>query len=353
MSAASRPAITPQVPSPSHPASRAPYAHSLDALIAALNADGRYEAFYSTPAQYAAAQLATVPSFPRIDGDAFPYNDDEAGHNMWSGFYSSRPSFKAYVRESGAYMRAARQLQALVGGVADLGPSNPLYVLERALGVAQHHDAIAGTAQQRVNDDYVRMIEAGRVRAFDSIVSSLASASRYAAHPFELCPLLNATLCPALESGRPVVVLAFNALDTAQSAAPIRLSVGFPAGTASYAVVDDSGAPVTAQLVPRSARDDALRTLYGGAAVATQWLCFTAQLPAVGYAAFFVTPMSSAAAAHSTHASRVVAVPAAGNASITNGRLTLTVSADTGFLGGYADAATGVSLALTQAWMSA
>ena len=35
-------------------------------------------------------------------------------------------------------VQAARQLQALTGGAGtDLGPSNPLYLLERALGVAQ------------------------------------------------------------------------------------------------------------------------------------------------------------------------------------------------------------------------
>ena len=72
---------------------------------------------------------------------------------MLTGFYTSRPAFKALVRESGAYMQSARQLQALVGGVEDVGPQNPLFALERALGVALHHDAISGTAKQNVNDD--------------------------------------------------------------------------------------------------------------------------------------------------------------------------------------------------------
>ena len=71
-------------------------------------------------------------------------NDDSQGHNMWSGYFTSRPAFKGYVRESSAYQQAARQLQAIVGGVADVGPANPLFALERAMGVSQHHDSIAG-----------------------------------------------------------------------------------------------------------------------------------------------------------------------------------------------------------------
>lgn len=268
---------------------------------------------------------------------------------MWSGYFSSRPSFKAYVRESAAYMQAARQLQALVGGVADVGPTNPLFALERALAIAQHHDAIAGTAQQHVNDDYVHLIDGGRAGAFASIAASLAAATGYAAHAFVVCALANVTLCPALEAGLPAVVLLYNALSHAVADAPVRLSVGLPPGVAAYAVSDSAGAPVTAQLVPLTARDAALRALYGGTPVAMQWLCFTAALPAIGFAAYFLTPVAATGEAPATHASRVEA--ARPGATITNGRVTLAVSPTTGFIGGYADADTGVTLNLTQSWM--
>jgi hypothetical protein len=39
-------------------------------------------------------------------------------------------------------VEGARQLQAAAGGAADTSLANPLSALERALGVAQHHDAI-------------------------------------------------------------------------------------------------------------------------------------------------------------------------------------------------------------------
>lgn len=53
-------------------------------------------------------------------------------HNLEEFFVA-----QALVRESSAYLQTARQLQALVGGVTGLGPINPLFALERAMGVAQ------------------------------------------------------------------------------------------------------------------------------------------------------------------------------------------------------------------------
>ena len=57
---------------------------------------------------------------------------------VMNGFYSSRTALKGYIRESMAYHQAARQLQLLAGAASGgLGPTNSLYLLERALGVAQ------------------------------------------------------------------------------------------------------------------------------------------------------------------------------------------------------------------------
>jgi hypothetical protein len=56
------------------------YFEYLDALIAAVNADpqGRFEAFYSTPADYLRSVVTSVPRWPSFAGDLFPYNDDAA-----------------------------------------------------------------------------------------------------------------------------------------------------------------------------------------------------------------------------------------------------------------------------------
>ena len=123
------------------------------------------------------------------------------------------------------------------------------------------------------------------------------------------------------------------------------------AGVASYAVYDATGAPVTAQIIPLSARDSALRSLYQGSNIPVQWIAFVAPLPAAGYSAFFLVPQAKAANAPSTVFSTVTTLSAP-TATITNGQLSLTVDAATGFLAGYADASTGVNIPLAQSWLS-
>ena len=298
-------------------------------------------------------RLATAASLPVYQASAggasdfFPYTDSTDGHNLWTGYFTSRPSYKGFVRVTSALHQAARQLQVLVGGVADVGPSNPLFALERAMGVAQHHDSVAGTAMQNVNDDYSLILESGRAPAYAFAGAAFARATGYSGAPFTACPLANVSLCPALESGAASVAVLYNSLGQVAPAAPVRLAAGFPSGVASYTVYDATGAVVTAQLVPMSARDTALRTLYGGSAVPVQWLCFTAALPAAGYAAYFIVP--SAAAVPSTHAS--VITPLGGtDAVLTNGAISVTISAATGWPSSFANLGAGLVQPLVQSW---
>ena len=109
--------------------------------------------------------------------------------------------------------------------------------------------------------------------------------------------------------------------------------------------------PPQPQLLPLSPADAYLRETYYayGSAAATQWLAFSADLPACGYTSAFITPVASAAAAPLTVASRVVDIrPTSGLASINNSRVTLTFDAQSGLLAAYADSATGVSSPVTQ-----
>ncbi len=56
----------------------------LDALIDLLNQDPQFNAFYSTASDYVAAKLEATKSLPAILSDFMPYNDDAAGHNLWT-----------------------------------------------------------------------------------------------------------------------------------------------------------------------------------------------------------------------------------------------------------------------------
>ena len=106
-----------------------------------MNQDNRVRAFYSTPSIYAQSKLDNLKLPVRYD-DLFPYANQP--HATWSGYFTSRPAFKRYARDTSAYSGAVRQLQFLNGGADDLSRDNGLYLLERALAVSQHHDGLSG-----------------------------------------------------------------------------------------------------------------------------------------------------------------------------------------------------------------
>ena len=101
-------------------------------------------------------------------GDWFPYADCD--HCYWTGYFSSRQGLKRLERVGSSFLLAARQIQSIrelngkdLGSFArekltsdseaesELIPRlktwnpSPLYELDDAMGVAQHHDAVSGT----------------------------------------------------------------------------------------------------------------------------------------------------------------------------------------------------------------
>jgi hypothetical protein len=89
-------------------------------------------------------------------GDFFPYADCD--HCYWTGFFSSRQGLKRLERVGSSFLHAARQIESIVKleGVAAVPGTepavkpwneSPLYALDDAMGVAQHHDAVSGKLQ--------------------------------------------------------------------------------------------------------------------------------------------------------------------------------------------------------------
>jgi len=143
----------------------------------------------------------------------------------------------------------------------------------------------------------------------------------------------------------------------AKAAAPIRVSVGMPSGVASWSVLGPTGAPVTAQLIPPTDADAHLRSeYYGHKGVNTSWLVWTAPLPAVGYGTFFLVPTASAEEAPSTHITPPMRMtvdaslpsPSLQDAVLSNGIVSVTISASTGRTAAFSNIATGVSGPLVQ-----
>ena len=71
-----------------------------------------------------------------------------------------------FVRESGRYLQSIKTLFALTqmhndGGFANIMRKEmvkSIYGLKDAMGINQHHDAVAGTSKQAVANDYVLIL---------------------------------------------------------------------------------------------------------------------------------------------------------------------------------------------------
>lgn len=197
----------------------------------------RVNIFYSTPEYYtemkhnetqkwhkqAAAVPMTelkdtnhTPSWSVKSDDFFPYSD--CNNCYWTGYFTSRTTLKRLERVSSSFLLAARQIETIPNAT---GPhteccldssdeskidgcpcgQRPLYELEDALGVAQHHDAVSGTSKQHVAFDYAKRLDRGIRRAEKMLVRTL---KRVVLQPSDAvtyledltyCQLLNETIC--------------------------------------------------------------------------------------------------------------------------------------------------------------
>jgi hypothetical protein len=84
--------------------------------------------------------------------------------------------------------------------------SCPLFRLEDALGVAQHHDAISGTGKQHVANDYSRRLQAGVDAASRHVIAKLKEfmlnttvAGEKQLNDLSYCQLLNESICEVSE----------------------------------------------------------------------------------------------------------------------------------------------------------
>lgn len=116
-------------------------------------------AFYSTPSMYVDALHKAGEVWPVKEDDFFPYADKKCSY--MTGYYTSRPALKRYVRLCNSHLQACKQLEAM-NNVSTNDRSNSsrtlrecscvamvtevliccFLFLEHAMGVAQHHDAV-------------------------------------------------------------------------------------------------------------------------------------------------------------------------------------------------------------------
>ncbi|XP_059643821.1 probable alpha-mannosidase At5g13980 [Cornus florida] len=285
------------------------YAHSwfrnLDKLIHYVNQDGRVNALYSTPSIYTDAKYAANESWPLKTDDFFPYADRVNAY--WTGYFTSRPALKGYVRMMSGYYLAARQLEFFKGR-SKTGPTTD--TLADALAIAQHHDAVSGTEKQHVADDYAKRLSIGYKEAEELVATSLACMVESApksgcGNPitkFQQCPLLNISYCPPTEAdlslGKKLVVVVYNSLGWKREDV-----IRIPVINENITVHDSNGKEIESQLLLLVNASLSLRNQYTTAYVGESpsvtpkyWLAFTASVPPLGFSTYIISSAKQAAA---------------------------------------------------------
>jgi len=299
----------------------------LDKLIKHVNEDGRLNAFYSTPSQYLAAKMASNITFTRKTDDFFPYAD--CPNCMWSGYFTSRPTVKRYVRKMSHYLQFARQLQ-----VWTRKDGNSLQQFWEDQSVAQHHDAVSGTEKQHVANDYVQRISRGENAASTEAMQTLSTLMSGAPFnlPLQECRALNESSCLLSQTTPQFAVVAYNTRAVPQPHL-FKIPVDTP-----MTVVDYQGKPVVSQVLTN------LPTIVPYTNPSKFYVVFEAQLPPLGYTTFVLSALPAAEV--------TPAVPAKPQADtvLENPALRLTFDSTSGLLREVLNKESGVSSAVRQSW---
>ncbi|XP_022739910.1 alpha-mannosidase-like [Durio zibethinus] len=337
----------------------------MDKLIHYVNKDGRVNALYSTPSIYTDAKNAANESWPRKTDDYFPYADSQNAY--WTGYFTSRPALKRFVRMLSGYYLAARQLEFLVGKRSN-GPNT--FGLGDALGIVQHHDAITGTAKQHTTNDYSKRLSIGVTEAEAVVSTALSCLTKKNSGPkceesaltFSQCQLVNISYCPPTEKdtpeGKSLVVVAYNPLAWNRTE-----TIRIPVNHADRVVQDSSGNNIDTQYldldnVTRNVRDFYTKAYLGLSSdmVPKYWLLFQASVPPLGWNTYFISKGAMAFYYNGVGRGRVgiisaTTTPENEKFEIGNGNLKMSFSTSSGQLQRMYNSRTGVDVPVQQSYL--
>jgi len=304
---------------------------NIDRIIHYLNTDGRVNAFYSTPAFYVKEKSKEAVTWPLKTDDFFPYADGP--YQFWSGFFTSYPALKRYVRELSGGLQAAKQATAFTSSKSASDPDAGLLPLMKALGLVQHHDAITGTSKQHVASDYAKRLAAGAAAAREHTAVAVARLAG-ASGDLSFCPLANVSVCGPMGPGNggEVTVVVWNGL--AQEREEIlEVPLGFATGVKVTDLFTNKEVPSsTVPALPSITNYGASAGGYAHTAL------FRAKLPAVGYASFRIEAGAPGAEA----------AEAAGDEVVENEFLRLRFCAGTGALCEMVDLTSNTTIEVSQ-----
>jgi lysosomal alpha-mannosidase len=165
--------------------------------------------FYSTPECYLYSLNQADNKWPVKHDDFFPYAKNP--HGFWTGFFTSRPTLKYYIRTSSMILQSIRHMIAF-SGLNDAVTNNAVFNLERAASLNQHHDAVTGTQKQHVAYDYAKRLSIGVAKCEESIAENVLNRLKLVDGKVNGCPLLNVSQCSVSESSDKFSVIIYNQL---------------------------------------------------------------------------------------------------------------------------------------------
>ena len=253
---------------------------NLDKLIDGVNAEGSIKAMYSTPSVYLKAKNAEPVSWSVKTDDFFPYADGR--NSYWTGYFTSRPALKRYVRVSSAFLQVARHMELF-----SMGNGSATEQLWEAQSVAQHHDAVSGTAKQAVTWDYAQRLSKGSATADALVEATLATLLTTSGDKpmFAYCPLYNVSQCDVVttNAGKTVVIALYN-----PNARPwMNATISVPSVSKANTIYDAAGKAVNSTTVP------VFETTANSGGQAKYRVWFSADVQGLGIATYFLSQSQS------------------------------------------------------------
>ncbi|KAK7498336.1 hypothetical protein BaRGS_00010596 [Batillaria attramentaria] len=260
---------------------------NLDKLIKYVNEQqvtngSKVNLLYSTPSCYTYHVNRANKTWTTKKDDFFPYA--HRAHSFWTGYFTSRPALKNYVRRTNNFLQVVKQMDALAMLEDTDNSTYNIRILSEALGVAQHHDAVSGTEKQVVAYDYAERLANG-VNEGQKVVSDafkkLLPLGTVPSPSRSFCTLLNISMCSATETNGQFQVTVYNPVGRA-----VQWFVRVPVEGSAYNVVGPDGKPVQSECWQID--NDTLRIPERKSSAAYD-LVFPVSLPPLGYNVYFVS----------------------------------------------------------------
>jgi len=259
---------------------------NLDKLIYHVNRLRKdINVIYSTPSCYTFAVNKEGKKYTIKHDDLFPYASGP--NSYWTGYFTSRPSLKGFVRLSNKIFQISKQLQ-VISQQKSVALNKKIQFMAMKMGVLQHHDAVAGTEKQHVAFDYEQRLDDG-VRNCESVINSSLSkliSKETVNYNFVLCNLNNISYCSVTDNmtyDKQVTILLYNPLGTTVynwNSIPVTLSKGD-----SYQITNSAGKKLPFQLNPITNRTKNIPERPKDS-MANYNLIFNTKLPPMGYSSF-------------------------------------------------------------------